>query len=311
MAHKSTPFKGFTVFVAGGGLTALLLLHHLIPTTRGAALVVESVLPWTWVALVLLIVVGLIRFSLWSVIGVVIPALLWANMFGAYLKPVGDAPDADFSVATQNVGARLPQPSATALNIIDKRPDIVTLQEIESLSGKIIREQMDKAYPYHQVNDTIGLWSRWPISDVKSIDLGLSWPRAFGATVATDRGPVRVYCVHMPSVRPGVDSLRNAALKTVAEAVAADPAPRVIVAGDFNATSNDRYFADLSRTLTESRRTVGGGFGFTWPAQFPVVRLDHVMVRGLDPVSDVVLPRGTSDHRAVLTGLNVAQDRKP
>ncbi len=289
----------------GAGLTALLLLHHLIPTTRGLALIVESVLPWTGILVVFLLILGLIRFSVWSVIGVVIPALVWGSMFGMYLKPANEPDHTDILVATQNVGARLPQPSATALNIIEHKPDIVTLQEIESLSGKIIREQMDKNFKHHTVSDTVGLWSKWPISDTEEIDLGLSWPRAFAATVATDHGDVRVYSVHMPSVRPGSESLRNAALQTVAQKVSEDLAQRVIVAGDFNSTSTDRYFADLNDSLTDTRRATGGGFGFTWPSQFPVARLDHIMVRGMEPVSDTVLPRGTSDHRAIVAGINV------
>lgn len=297
--------KGTFVFLMGAGLTALLLLHHLIPTTRGLALMVESVLPWTGILVVFLLILGLIRFSVWSVIGVVIPSLVWGSMFGMYLKPANEPDHTDIVVATQNVGARLPEPSATALNIIEHKPDIVTLQEIESLSGKIIREQMDKNFKHHKVSDTVGLWSKWPISDTEEIDLGLSWPRAFAATVATDHGDVRVYSVHMPSVRPGSESLRNAALQTVAQKVSEDPAQRVIVAGDFNSTSTDRYFADLNDSLTDTRRATGGGFGFTWPSQFPVARLDHVMVRGMEPVSDTVLPRGTSDHRAIVAGINV------
>lgn len=297
--------KGTFVFLMGAGLTALLLLHHLIPTTRGLALMVESVLPWTGILVVFLLILGLIRFSVWSVIGVVIPALVWGSMFGMYLKPANEPDHTDILVATQNVGARLPQPSATALNIIEHKPDIVTLQEIESLSGKIIREQMDKNFKHHTVSDTVGLWSKWPISDTEEIDLGLSWPRAFAATVATDHGDVRVYSVHMPSVRPGSESLRNAALQTVAQKVSEDLAQRVIVAGDFNSTSTDRYFADLNDSLTDTRRATGGGFGFTWPSQFPVARLDHIMVRGMEPVSDTVLPRGTSDHRAIVAGINV------
>src|SRR5699024_769487 len=104
----------------------------------------------------------------------------------------------------------------------------------------------------------------------------------------------------MPSVRPGQESLRNSALDTLSETIAADDADRIIVAGDFNSGSTDRYFEQLDQQLTGTREAVGGGFGFTWPSVFPVVRLDHIMVRGLEPVGDEVLDRGTSDHRAVV-----------
>jgi vancomycin resistance protein VanJ len=54
----------------------------------------------------------------------------------------------------------------------------------------------------------------------------------------------------------------------------------------------------LTRMLDE-----GGGFGFTWPAQAPVVRIDHVFVRGLDTTSTEVLPANGSDHRGLRVGL--------
>ena len=294
-----------TVFVLGLLLACLLGLHHLIPTTRGLALIVESALPWTWVLLALLVLFMLIRFSVWSIIGVIIPALLWAGMFGAYLKPQPEQTASDIVVASQNVGARLPQPTATAKNIIDQAPDIVTIQEIESLSGEIIQKEMNAAYDYSAINDTIGVWSKWPVGETELIDLGLEWPRAFATTISTDHGDIRFYAVHMPSVRPGQESLRNAALQTLAEKIKDDPAEHVVVAGDFNSTSSDRYFSELEG-LDDTRKSVGGGFGFTWPSAFPVVRLDHILVRGFDPQFEKVMDRGTSDHRAIVAGMNLS-----
>src|SRR5699024_9830673 len=156
-----------------------------------------------------------------------------ASMFWPYLQPAGDPGEADLTIATQNVGARLPQPSATALSIVEQQPDIVTFQEIESLSGQIIQEQMASHYEHSQVQGSVGVWSSWPMSAVEEVDLGLPWIRAFAATISTDHGDVRFYAVHLPSVRPGQESLRNAALSTLARRVSADPAERVIVAGDF------------------------------------------------------------------------------
>jgi vancomycin resistance protein VanJ len=198
------------------------------------------------------------------------------------------------------VGAKLPQPSATALNVIEQDPDIATFQEVESLSGQIIQDQMDSHYEYAEVQGSVGLWSKWPMSAPQEVDLGLQWVRAFATTISTDHGDVRFYAVHVPSVRPGQESMRNAALRTLSEQVASDPAERVIVAGDFNSASSDRYFEQMTDELTDSRESVGGGFGFTWPSRLPVTRLDHSLSRGLEPVADEVMDRGTSDHRAVL-----------
>ncbi len=300
MSASRNSSRGILTFVVGALLAALLAMHELVPTTRGLALVVESALPWTGLLIVLLFIVALFRFSVLSIIGVLLPALVWFLMFGSYLRPADTPDDADLVVATQNVGARMPQPTATAQNIIDHDPDIVSVQEIESLSGEIITEQLTEHYAHSTDQGTIGIWSKWPMSEPEEIDLGIQWTRAIATTISTDHGDVRFYSVHLPSVRPGQESLRNNALSKLSDAIEADGAEHIIVAGDFNSGSADRYFERLDDELTGTREAVGGGFGFTWPSIFPVVRLDHVMVRGLEPVGDSVLDRGTSDHRAVI-----------
>lgn len=304
-AIRTSPAKGITVLILGGLLAALLLLHTILPTSRGIALVVESALPWTWVLIVIVLLCALIRFSVLSIIGVLIPAIVWLSMFGAYLKPAHQAESSDLVVATQNVGARGSQPTATVKALTERSPDIVAVEELESLSGKIIQKRLNGEFPHQHVADTVGVWTKWPMSNTTEINLGLQWPRAFATTVHTDEGDVRFYAVHMPSVRPGQESLRNAALTKLSDVIEDDDSQRIIVAGDFNAGSSDRYFAPLAHELTDTRHAVGGGFGFTWPSRFPVVRLDHILVRGLDPVGDTVLDAGTSDHRGVVGYLNV------
>ncbi|SMY10695.1 endonuclease/exonuclease/phosphatase family protein [Brevibacterium jeotgali] len=296
---RRSPFRGVLILASGIVLAALLAMHSLVPTTRGLALIVDSMLPWSWVLIALLLLIALFRLSLLSIAGVLIPVVVWASMFWPFLRPSSDPVDPDLTVATQNVGARLPQPSATALSIIEQDPKIVTVQEIESLSGQIIQEQMDSHFAHSQVEGSVGVWSDWPMSEAEEIDLGLSWTRAFATTISTDQGDVRFYAVHLPSVRPGQESLRNAALTTLADRIQNDPAERVIVAGDFNASATDRYFSDLTDDLTDSREATGGGFGFTWPSRFPLTRLDHSLSRGLEPIGDEVQDRGTSDHRAL------------
>ncbi len=284
---------------------SFLLLHDLLPTRMGIALIVESLLPWTGIFLALVLLMTLIRFSWLSVIGLVIPALVWTGMFGPALLPNQSAGDADLKVATHNVGARMPQPTAAAQNLVDQDPDIVTIQELESLSGKIIHKELDSAFTHARVVDTIGVWSKWPMSEPEEVDLGLQWPRAFATTISTDHGDIRFYAVHMPSVRPGHESMRNAALRRLSTVVKTDSADHVIVAGDFNTASTDGNLSTLVPQLEDSREQARGGFGFTWPARFPVTRLDHVLYRGFDASFDEVLERGSSDHRAVLAGLDL------
>ena len=302
---KRSPTRGITALIFGVLYAAFLLLHQLLPTRFGIALLIESILPWTGVFLALVLLMFLIRFSLLSAIGILVPTVVWASMFGSALLPAKDEGTPDLTVATHNVGARLPQPTATAQNIVSADPDIVTIQELESLSGKIIHKELDSSFKHSQVVDTVGVWSKWPISEPEEVNLGLQWPRAFATTIATDHGDIRFYSVHMPSVRPGSEAMRNAAIRRLATEVKTDNAEHVIVAGDFNTASTDRNFSKLTPPLEDSRVEARGGFGFTWPSLFPVTRLDHVLYRGFDATSDEVLDRGSSDHRGVLSGLNL------
>ena len=108
--------KGITALIFGILYAAFLLLHNLLPTRMGIALILESVLPWTGVFLALVLLMFLIRFSWLSAIGFLVPALVWTGMFGPALLPNEDSGDPDLTVATHNVGARMPQPSSVPKN---------------------------------------------------------------------------------------------------------------------------------------------------------------------------------------------------
>ena len=49
----------------------------------------------------------------------------------------------------------------------------------------------------------------------------------------------------------------------------------------------------------------GSGFGFSWPASFPMARIDQIMVRNVEPVSSWTLPRTGSDHLPVAARVKV------
>ena len=61
--RKHSPAKGITALIFGILYAAFLLLHNLLPTRMGIALILESVLPWTGVFLALVLLMFLIRFS--------------------------------------------------------------------------------------------------------------------------------------------------------------------------------------------------------------------------------------------------------
>ena len=75
--------------------------------------------------------------------------------------------------------------------------------------------------------------------------------------------------------------------------------PGLVLLGDLNGTTDDHAFADLTSQMRSAQDAAGDGFGFSWPARFPLIPIDQILVRGVTPVSSWVLPATGSDHLPV------------
>jgi endonuclease/exonuclease/phosphatase (EEP) superfamily protein YafD len=125
------------------------------------------------------------------------------------------------------------------------------------------------------------------------------------AEVETASGSVVVVNVHplAPSVGHQVAAWREQ-LAGLTRLVGDEAGP-LIVAGDFNATADHLPFNQLLGTgLRDAFDEAGKGIGATWPAwrrpMIPVMRLDHVLVRGpMTVLSAEVQDIRGSDHRRV------------
>jgi vancomycin resistance protein VanJ len=134
--------------------------------------------------------------------------------------------------------------------------------------------------------------------------VGLSWTRALHTTVSTPHGSVSLYLAHLDSFRIDSDSTRDTGLADLGTAVRADSSAHVLVLADLNTASTDRHFSDLSPLADV--QTAAGGLGFTWPSPFPLVRPDHVMVRGIGVADAWTIAGPGSDHRGTEANLRVA-----
>ncbi len=70
----------------------------------------------------------------------------------------------------------------------------------------------------------------------------------------------------------------------------------MVLLGDLNGTMNDRALSPVTSQMRSTQGAAGNGFGFSWPASFPMARIDQIMVQGVEPVSSWTLPRTASDH---------------
>lgn len=304
-------------------LGLLMLLHDLVPNRIGnLGSLVETFLPWLGMGIPVLLAGALWRRSAAAVAALLLPLVVWLNLFGALL---GDksGPGGDLMVVQHNVGAENADPAGTARDLAASGADVLALVELTEQARSSYEHGLAAAYPYHTVQGTVGLWSRLPLSDTRPIDtrmdagpLGdaksaeekLPYNRALRTTVATDKGPLAVYVAHLGSARVNPrggfstgDRDRNA--QALAEAVAAEPNERVVLLGDLNGTIDDRALAGLTSRLRSAQAAAGDGFGFSWPAAFPVVRIDQILVRGVRPESSWVLPATGSDHLPVAARL--------
>lgn len=289
---------GFAALAAG----ALLLWHGLIPDVAGAASLLETFLPWVGVALIALGAAALVRVSLFAGLAVAAAMAVWWSVFGVALLPAMSAGPPRFTVVSENLQAQNAAASDIARTLADRAPDLIALQELDASNLRAVEGVLDTPYPHHYVVGTVGLWSKYELTDGERLDLGLGWSRALSVDVATPGASTRVYVVHLASVRPLEYAARDSMLSELTDAVATDHAEHLVVVGDFNTASTDRTLAPLQHELTEASVDTLG-LGFTWPASFPVARLDHAFARGLTTVGSSVLDSNGSDHRGIEVGL--------
>lgn len=323
-ALRPEPWKRGPVLAALAlSLGLLMVLHTQLTDRGGLGSLVETFLPWFGLFVPLLLAGALWRRSASAVVALLLPVLVWLNLFGGLL---GDKsrPGGDLTVVSHNVGAENPDPAGTARDLGASGADVLALEELTEDARGTYEQELAEAYPYHAVLGTVGLWSRLPLSDTRPVDiqqdvgpLGDAKPaevkmadnRALRTTVATEHGPLAVYVAHLGSVRVFPRNgfwtgSRDRNAQALAEAVAAEQNERVVLLGDMNGTTDDRAFAGLTSQLHSVQDTAGDGFGFSWPATFPVARIDQILVRGVTPKSSWLLPATCSDHLPVAAGIS-------
>jgi vancomycin resistance protein VanJ len=322
-ALRPEPWKRGPVPAALALLLGLfMVLHARIPNRIGnLGSLVETFLPWSGLYVPVLLAAALWRRSASAVTALLLPVAVWLNLFGGVL---GDRshPGSDLIVAQHNVGAENPDPAGTARDLAASGADVLALVELAAATLDTYEKGLAPAYPYHTVRGTVGLWSRLPLSDARPVDLRTDYgpiagtgpvdtasDRALRATVATDHGPLAVYVAHLWSVRVGPregfgTAHRDRGAQALGEAVAGERNERVVLLGDLNGSMDDRAFDGVTSHLRPAQAVAGDGFGFSWPARFPVVRIDHILVRGVKPDSSWVMPATGSDHLPVAAGIS-------
>ncbi|MFI6056842.1 endonuclease/exonuclease/phosphatase family protein [Streptomyces sp. NPDC051286] len=293
--------RGIVLAACAVLLTLVMAFHAKIPNTIGnLGSLSETFLPWFGVFVPLLLILGLVRRSATALIALLLPVMVWLNLFGGLLTDKSGS-GGDLTVATHNVNADNPDPTGTARKVAGSGADIIALQELPSGQVPTYEAALAHRFPYHSVQGTVGLWSKYPMSSTRPVDIKMGWTRAMRSTVTTPKGEVAVYVAHMPSVRVKLHSgftanQRDDSADALGEAIAHERLGKVILLGDLNGTMNDRSLNEVTSQMRSTQGAAGDGFGFSWPASSPMARIDQIMVKGVEPMSSWTLPATDSDH---------------
>ncbi|WP_412075657.1 endonuclease/exonuclease/phosphatase family protein [Streptomyces sp. col6] len=294
------------VTAALAGLVALLLIgHRAVPNTPGhLGSLLEAFLPWLGLAVVPLLTLAVLRRSVLALVSVVLPVAAWAYAFGGLLLPAGDPGPRDLVVVQHNVSDVNADPTGTARVLAAAGADLIALEELVPGALPAYERTLAAEYPFHEVRGTVGIWSRHPLSGTRTVDIkpaGITegWSRGLRTVARTPHGQVAVYVAHLPSFRLGAGGLgtdrRDESARLLGRALAAEPTGPVIVLGDLNGTVDDRGLSPLTSQLNVPER----GFAFSFPASFPMARIDQVMARGATVGRVRTLPATGSDHLPV------------
>ncbi|MHC5902860.1 endonuclease/exonuclease/phosphatase family protein [Streptomyces sp. S6] len=305
--------RGIVLAAFALALTGVMAVHSQIPNRYGnLGSLVETFLPWIAVFVPVLLVPALIRRSATALIALVLPVAVWLNLFGGLLLD-RTGTGGDLTVATHNVNADNADPAGTARDVASAGADVLALEELKASAVPTYEKALAPTYRYHAVEGTVGLWSKYPISQVSAVDIQLGWTRAMRATVRTPEGEVAVFVAHLPSVRVKLKAgftarQRDKSADALGEAIADERLPRKILLGDLNGTMNDRSLNGVTSQMRSTQGAAGSGFGFSWPASFPMARIDQIMVQGVEPVSSWTLPQTGSDHLPVAARVDLTKE---
>ncbi|AZI42914.1 hypothetical protein EHF33_09265 [Deinococcus psychrotolerans] len=287
------------------------------------AYVPPVLLAWPAPILLLLVLLRLVRRG--DVRGL-FPALLSCGAALFYLGFTWHSAEppqpSDFKLLTYNIArGRLGNVERLSNQIRAANADIITLQETNGVRWPFTDELLAKLPGYFvSRSGTLGAevvtLSRFPVVSTREVVLPNTTRRFLVTRLKTPQGELTLINLHLSTVMLSkvldgeamtTRGNRQQQLEIFQREAAAISGP-LIVAGDFNTPPRGRIYRALTAELSDAWDTAGRGFGYTFMASWPVLRIDHVLSRGsaavkLSAVSAEVQPAGGSDHRALLVVL--------
>lgn len=319
-----------------GAVLGYVAIRPLLEAPRGWLELVDDLEPWAYLPAPLVAGAG-------TLLGVPAAIAAGAGVMAAfglrwghrYLRPAArpEALAADLTVMTFNTLAWQRQGQDIAAAILHWAPDVVGLQEIGPRGAEYLARTLADHYPFSYLTPAadasgVAVLSRYPLLEASAFRPGehAHWWQRF--VLDTPRGPITYINLHtrIPYIRTthrrfGFVRLprefhserRRREIDVLIELLRQIDGP-VLVTGDFNMTERSGDHRRLSTYLQDAYRAVGRGLGHTFPrlgafprsfpAPWPVVRLDYVWHSDhFQAVWAQVGDAGHSDHHPVIAGL--------
>jgi len=307
---------------------ALTLVVRANPALNMPALILAVGSPYTAMgALAVLVLLALRRRVLLSIIAaVVVTASLAVQVTWYYSGRPAEVGD---HATIRLLSANLFKGRADPLSLVgfaQENADVVTVAELTpEAMERFSQVGIDKTFAHSLLMPApgaggIGIWSRYPLTALSAPKLWQVKMPGARLRVPGVRFDPLIASVHVMSPVAGdqntIDDWRLG-MASAKEQLSffsrvADPAA-VIIGGDYNSTPDLRQFRDLLADggYRDAVEQTGAGFAPTYPSNRwfpPVITIDHVLTRNSAAKSVRTVDIPGSDHRALLTAIQVPLD---
>ncbi|WP_099039542.1 endonuclease/exonuclease/phosphatase family protein [Mycobacterium neglectum] len=303
------------------------LVSRYLPIDNEFILVVAAASPYLAIAgVIAMILFALARRWVLTILAAVLCVVMVGVQLPRFIGPENaGVPSVAVRVLSANLGLGEADPVAVVQSARNSA-DVVVLQEMTAgLAAAMSGAGLDATFPHRVIDPRpqaagIGVWSRYPIVSSAPIE-GYQMPMLSARIRVPDvRFDPTVLAVHLaaPLVQP-LDDFTNDYERfpgTLREVAKQAGSGAVIVAGDLNATYDMRPFRRLlDEGYRDAAEQVGAGMTRSFPSTVPgqpwrrpVVGIDHVLVRSCVATSAGTVSVPGSDHRGLLTTIEIPVD---
>ncbi len=250
------------------------------------------------------------RWAVAAAVGVLLNGVVVAPWYWPASRLAGTPGGTPLRVLLVNVFLDNPNSGALFDLVKIEQPDVIVLEEIDARWVAELKD-LEDSWPHRFVvprNDNfgIGIWSRYPLADARTVALGDSALPSISARVEVKGQSVALLATHPPPpVTHQLFSVRNSQYLALAEFARTQPGPLVVL-GDLNTSMWSPHYLRLIRDsgLADARR----GFGVlpTWPSEYLLFQapLDHCLLSPGVGVAGIRVGRPIgSDHLPVVADL--------